>query len=123
MMRSCFLWKGIVDHAREFRTRVEPSVAEVVGVEGTTATMPEMQKTRKLRVSGSAKKAARKATRRQARKNSTAPGLATRVKLDVPLVEAPPTQVAHFQPMFFWPAFPIAMLRMWLGPRDAGMAK
>jgi hypothetical protein len=43
--------------------------------------------------------------------------------LHKPLVEAPPTQVALTQPTFFWPAFPIAMMRMWLGPRDTGVGK
>ncbi len=75
----------------------------------------------KPRVTASAKKASRTTKRRKKR---DAPRIASpATPLHKPLVEAPRTQVALTQPTFFWPAFPIAMMRMWLGPRDTGVGK
>ena len=64
-------------------------------------------------------KCARKAFRRAA---------ATATKhVELPVVVAPPTQVEPptriASPLMFWPALPIALMRMWLGPREAAAGK
>jgi hypothetical protein len=78
----------------------------------------QMRKVSTSRPKKSAKKAVRStASRRQARKKSTSPTVATAAKhVELPYVVAPPTQVVP--PFMLWPALPIAMMRMWLGPRE-----
>lgn len=88
-----------------------------------------MAQAKKPRPKELAKKAVRSpARRRQARKKSAPPTVATTAKhVELPLVVAPPTQVEPptqiASPLIFWPALPIAMLRMWLGPRDTAAGK
>jgi hypothetical protein len=83
-----------------------------------------MRHGKKLRADGSVKKTASvTAKRRQARKKShprATPAAAKPLKL--PHVVAPPTQASR-QALLFWPAFPIAMMRMWLRPREDSVGK
>ena len=92
----------------------------------------KMRHGKKLRTNGSAKNAAQlTARRRQARKRNAAPRTPnspkiiefTASKTDLPVVKAPPSQTVSPLPFLFWPAFPIAMMRMWLGPRNTGVRK
>ena len=91
-----------------------------------------MRNGKKLRTNGSAKNAAQlTARRRQARKRSAAlktpnaPKIIEFIapKTELPLVKAPPSQTVSPLPFLFWPAFPIAMMHMWLGPRNTGVRK
>jgi hypothetical protein len=85
----------------------------------------EMRNGKKLRTNGSAKKAAQLTTqRRQARKRNAAPKTPNPPKIielivpKMPVVEASASQAAASSlPFLFWPAFPIAMMHIWLGSR------
>ena len=79
----------------------------------------EMRNGKKLRTNGSAKKAAHLTTRRrQARKRNAAPKTPELIVPKMPVVEASASQAAESSlPFLFWPAFPIAMMHIWLGPR------
>ena len=62
------------------------------------------------------------------RKKSAPKAAATTAKhAELPVVVAPPTQVEPptriASSLMFWPALPIAMMRMWLGPRETAAGK
>jgi hypothetical protein len=83
----------------------------------------QMRKTKKSRPTKKVVKSIAK--RRQGRKMSAAPTIATAPKrVELPFVKAAPTQVTpttqKASPLMFWQALPIAMMRMWLGPRVTG---
>jgi hypothetical protein len=82
-----------------------------------------MRKVKSSRPRQPAKKAGKSTLRRrQARKKSASPMIATTAKhVEEPVVVAPPRGIAS--PFLFWPAFPIAMMRMWFGPRAAAAGK
>ena len=77
-----------------------------------------MRKRKKPRTKGSSNKdTPLKVKRRQARKKSAPSVVAAPADVELPLVVAPPTHAVS--PLVFWPALPIAMMRMWLGPRSS----
>jgi hypothetical protein len=79
-----------------------------------------MRTRKKLRANGSTRKVRRYGDRRTARKKRTA---TTPTHIDMPLGETPAAQGALSQATFFWPAFPIAMMRLWLGLRNTDLRK
>ena len=77
-----------------------------------------MRKRKKLGKASSKKATPHQVKRRQTHKKSASSAVTAQAKhVDLPLVVAPPTQVVS--PLIFWPALPIAMMRMWLGPRSS----
>jgi hypothetical protein len=80
---------------------------------------------RNKRSSGPAKQAAHlNVGRRQGPKKNAAPKTPNVPKLELPIVEAPPSQqVTPRQPLPYWAAIPIAMMRLWLGSRDSVVRK
>ena len=91
-----------------------------------------MRNGKKQPTNGSAKIAAQlTARRRQARKRNAAPKTPKAPKIieflalktELPVVKAPPSQIVSPLPFLFWPAFPIAMMQMWLGPQNTGIRK
>jgi len=87
-----------------------------------------MRKAKNPRPKESAKKAGRSTARRRQAHTKSAPRTAatTAKHIELPVVVAPtqaksPTRMAS--PLIFWPALPIAMMRMWLGPRATAAGK
>jgi hypothetical protein len=109
----------------------ELRAGEAVVPRGLQTVIVNMRNGKKLQTIVSAKNAARlTARRRQARKRNAAlktPQEPKIVKKSVasntglPVVKAPPSQIVSPLPFLFWPAFPIAMMRLWLGPRNTGV--
>jgi hypothetical protein len=108
---------------------VELCATEVVVSRGLQTVIFEMRNGTKLRTIGSAKNATQLSRRRRARKTNAAPKTLNAPKIiefiapktELPVVKAPPSQIGFPLPFLFWPAFPIAMMHMWLGPRNTGV--
>jgi hypothetical protein len=80
-----------------------------------------MRKAKNPRPKTPVKKAGR-ASAMPRRKKATAAKHAERpVAVTPPAQVAPPARMAS--PLMLWPALPFAMLRLWLGPRDAATRK
>jgi len=115
-----------------FRVFVELCAAEAVVPQGLQTVILEMRNGKKLRTNGSAKNAAQlTARRRQARKRNATPRTPNAPKIiefiapktELPVVKAPPSPIVSPLPFLFWTAFPIAMMQMWLAPRNTGVRK
>ena len=82
-----------------------------------------MRNGKKLHSKEWAKKTGGSTARQAHKKSAPQTAAATAKRIELPLVAGPQTQVASPQSLWFWPAFPIAMMRMWLGPRDNAVRK